>query len=489
MKRLRCVLVFVLASALAPSTAAAFHPALSFEKTANEGGGGGIYFTGSPRDKGYDCAICHVEPAGTIAAELATDPPELAAGSYRPGSTYQLTVRLLGEHRGFGTRSNQNSFLLEAVDDQAVPAGAFVGLDLERVGVVDDGRVLGGRAGPETEWTFGWRAPAAGGGAVTFHLGVVDGDGAGNASEAQTDPNGDDVAMVALRACEGAPGCAARPRRAATESVAAGCTTAAGERDGGMIALVVALLVLCGRRSRRARAGALAVVLASSASGCHDPIVPAECAGRVCGADAGGEGDGAAACRESWVCSSWEAPPGSDEATRTCIDANEIGTTVCKPTEGPVTLPALDLEYYKCNVHPIVQRGCSMMACHGTEIGRAYRVYARGRLRNDEVVNRTGTCIPSTGQVNLREEGTGTVMCEGWLPHTAREWKKNYDSARSFMLDVADPAQSDLLRQPVVGGKPHIEVKLFRTTDADYLTIHAWLSGATLGRTCATGVN
>jgi hypothetical protein len=189
------------------------------------------------------------------------------------------------------------------------------------------------------------------------------------------------------------------------------------------------------------------------------------------------------------VCGSWEAPLGSDQATRTCTDTNEVGTTECKPTEGPVTLPALDLEAYKCNVHPILQRGCGMLACHGTETGRALRVYARGRLRNDEVVNRTGTCLPTTGQVNLNMAGTGTVMCEGWLPHTAREWKKSYDSARSFMIGVTDPTQSDLLRQPVVGGKPHVEVKLFRTTDADYEAIRAWLAGGTLGRTCNTGVN
>jgi hypothetical protein len=239
---------------------------------------------------------------------------------------------------------------------------------------------------------------------------------------------------------------------------------------------------------RRRRVALLAITLAA---GCFDPRTPAECPDRVCGQDPGDddETDGGPACAESWECTTWEAPLGSDQATRTCVDRNDTGTTACKPSEGPVTLPALDLDYYKCRVSPIIQRGCAMMGCHGTETGRPFRTYARGRLRNDQIVNRTGTCIPQTGQVNLQEAGTGTVMCEGWLPHTAEEWKKNFDSARSFMLGVTDPADSDLLLQPVVGGKPHIEIKLFRDTDADYATIRDWLGGATLGQACNTGVN
>ncbi len=476
-------LAMVCAIVAAPAPAAAFHPVLSFEKTANEGGGAGLYFTGSPRHKGYDCAICHADPAGRITAEVTSVPADLVAGSYAPGATYDLVVRLTGEHRGFGTRSNQNSFLVEVGDDRDLAAGDFVALDPDEMTLVDDGRVLGGRAGPDTAWRFGWRAPAAGSGAVTMYLGVVDGDGAGNAVDAQTDPNGDDVAMIRLRACEGASGCADRPRRAADESVAAGC--AAGGGSNGLAS--VGLILLAAVISLRRRIAAMGLIVAATAAGCFDPTVPAECPGRVCGADPGDGGAGG--CLESWACSSWEAPLGSQQATRTCADANQVGTTECKPSEGPVTLPALDLDYYKCNVHPIVQRGCAMQGCHGTETGRPYRVYARGRLRNDEVVNRTGTCIPATGQVNLDEAGTGTVMCEGWLPHTTREWKKNFDSARSFMLDVATPADSDLLLMPVVGGKPHIEVKLFRATDVEYRTIRDWLGGAALGRTCTTGVN
>ena len=194
-------------------------------------------------------------------------------------------------------------------------------------------------------------------------------------------------------------------------------------------------------------------------------------------------------CPEAWQCTSWEAQPGSDIATRTCTDTNQAGTTECKPSEGPITLPALDFEMYKCEIHPIWQRGCGMMGCHGTDTERPFRVYTRGRLRNKQIVNRTGTCIPQTGTVDLQVAGSGTVMCEGWLPHTAEEWKKSFDSSRSFMIEVASPESSPLLTEPTIGGPAHAGIKMFRPSDAAYQKIQAWLGGAKLGTTCVTGRN
>src|SRR4051794_10154419 len=49
------------------------------------------------------------------------------------------------------------------------------------------------------------------------------------------------------------------------------------------------------------------------------------------------------ACAESWNCTSWAA--GSEgKYSRVCMDANGCGTTTAKPQEGPITLPALDLQ-------------------------------------------------------------------------------------------------------------------------------------------------
>jgi len=472
MKRLLIALAFVFL--------AGFHPAASFEKSANEGGGGGLFYTGALRDKGYDCAICHVDPAEQVAIELVAE-PALSGGTYTPGTEYAITLTMVGEHRGFGAVSNRNTFLAEVVTDADAPAGSFAA-DLDRFELVDDDRVVASAAGAETTWSFTWQAPASGAGALTFHVGLVDGDGASDPGSSSTDPNGDDVAMLALRLCEGAPGCADRPRRERDDSAAAGCSTA----GGGLGTLAIVLVALAALHRRRA------LILLFALAGCFDPKTPAECRDRICGEDPGDDEDELDAgplCAESWECSTWAAPLGSDQATRTCTDRNSTGTTACKPSEGPVTLPDLDLDFFQCRVSPVIQRGCSMMGCHGTETGRPFRTYARGRLRNDQIVNRTGTCIPMTGQVNLDEAGTATVMCEGWLPHTNEEWKKMFDSARSFMLGVTDPADSDLLLMPVVGGKPHIEIKLFRDTDADYATLRDWLGGATLGQACNTGVN
>jgi hypothetical protein len=574
MKAIVCLLV-------ATGTAHAFHSATVFDDSAENGGGNRLYFTGSPRGKGYDCSICHTDAAKQIAAKVELTPP--VAGAYVPGQLYTVAVTLVGEHRGFGAASNQNSFAAEIVDDLAQPAGTLATPDLETVALVDDGRAVGGisKGNGTTAWTFAWQAPAAG--AVTLYVGLVDGDGASDPTLELTDPGGDDVATAAVRLCETAPGCADRPAQAETSSAAAGCDTggatsllasslpvlvrprrqprapssrrssagdraapadvgvapgraAAGDRAGAG-ARQRSPATTCrrtgrgrgDRRRRRSRSpasrsaigsrargrqpiprasatsvpspraslapawrrrGWLARLLGGAAlvlvAGCFDPTVPAECPDHVCN---GSGGPDASDCRESWVCSSWEAPPGSDQATRTCVDQNKVGTTDCKPSEGPVTLPALDFDKFECEVQPILQRDCAFMGCHGTDTGRPFRDYARGRWRNDEIVNRTGTCIPQTGQVDLQVAGSGTVMCEGWLPHTAAEWKKNFDSARSFMLDAATPEDSLMLRMPTVGGLSHIDIKLFRSTDPAYATIRDWLGGATLGRTCDPGRN
>ncbi len=461
MKRL--VLVLLLAG---------FHQPASFEAGAGDGGGNRVYFDGSPRHKGYDCTACHTDAPRAITAQIAATPA--LAGAYQPGASYQIAVTLVGEHAGFGAADNQNGFVAEIVDDTAAPAGMLASPDLDVAQTIDDGNVIAGEGRGATAWAFTWTAPAAGAGAVTLYLGMVDGNGAASAQVPENDPGGDDVAVARLRLCEGSAGCAAPPAAVQTESKAAGCSASGG---GGSLLVVLALL---GLRRRR-------VLAACVLAGCFAPNVPGECPDHVCGTPGGGA-DGSSTCKESWTCTSWEAPPGSDQATRSCTDANNIGTTECMPPT-TATLPPLDLDYYKCRVHPIFQRGCGQMGCHGMDTGHAFRIYTRGRWRNNETVASVNTC-PSPGQpVNLQTSGSGTVMCEGWLPHTAAEWKKSFDSARSFMLDVTQPEDSLLLREAAKGGLPHAQVKLFAAGDADYQTIASWLGGASLGSTCNTGKN
>ena len=253
---------------------------------------------------------------------------------------------------------------------------------------------------------------------------------------------------------------------------------------------------------RRARVWVVGIALVAAAAGCASKetssTTSGPCTSGICGS--GGESSTASGagssmttttsggCAESWSCTPWSK--GADGMyARTCTDAAACGTTAQKPSEGPVALPELDLDYYKCNVEPILDGSCSMLGCHGVEQGRALKIYARGRLRHKETVAQVSSCPVGPQMIDLSAEGTGTVMCIGWSPHTAAEWQENFDTVRSFMVGITDPEQSDLLAQPVYGGKAHTGVHLFAKTDADYQTIKSWLGGAKLGMACNPGAN
>ena len=250
---------------------------------------------------------------------------------------------------------------------------------------------------------------------------------------------------------------------------------------------------------------ALSLLLASFAiAGCGQPAAkpPGGCPAGICGAGGSGPSSGSGpsgsgpstsassggGCVASWTCTPWQKGP-SSQFTRACTDGSNCGTTTGKPAEGPVALPDLDLDYYKCKVEPIFDRGCAMIGCHGSETGRDFKIYARGRLRHQEMVPQVSSCPVGPQTVDLAQMGTGTVMCVGWSPHTDAEWQSNYDISRSFMIGLTDPDQSDLIAQPIVGGKAHAGVHLFGKTDPEYATLKAWLGGAKLGSTCNPAPN
>jgi hypothetical protein len=173
---------------------------------------------------------------------------------------------------------------------------------------------------------------------------------------------------------------------------------------------------------------------------------------------------------------------------RTCTDLNACGTTNDKPSE-TATLPALDFNFYKSNVEPIMNRKCSMLGCHGTESGRALRLYSRGRLRlaNENYIEGRGDCLRAVDATTPSEQCIGSIHCVcGWSSHTSAEWQRNFDSARGFGLDTqGNPIppervdESDLIAQAIVGGKAHAGIHLFRSGDADHDTLRQWLSGTT----------
>lgn len=201
-------------------------------------------------------------------------------------------------------------------------------------------------------------------------------------------------------------------------------------------------------------------------------------------------------CTESWICGPWETTgSGSNAGTRTCRDANQCGTTKNQPVL-TATLPALNMNYFKCNVQPILDGKCAQLACHGSETDRALRVYARGRLRNNETIPANSATLCPLGNpqaVPLDTQCTGSVegVCRS-CSHTASEWQKNFDSARGFGLDanlqlipMAQLDTSDLIAQPIVGGKVHANIHLFDAGSTDHTTLKNWLSGMTLA-TCTT---
>jgi hypothetical protein len=206
----------------------------------------------------------------------------------------------------------------------------------------------------------------------------------------------------------------------------------------------------------------------------------------------GGPTTSSGMCAEAWQCTPWETDGTSDAAKRTCTDLTKCGTTNSKPAE-TATLPALDLDYYKCKVEPILDRSCAHLGCHGTETGRALRVYARGRLRHTGEMLVQNTCGNPNGMV-LSDKCIGSIECGCFTaPHTATEWSRNFDAVRGFDLDAAgNPLAagmedtSDLIAQPIVGGKAHAGVHLFAAADPEHATFKSWLGGAKLGMTCVT---
>jgi hypothetical protein len=199
--------------------------------------------------------------------------------------------------------------------------------------------------------------------------------------------------------------------------------------------------------------------------------------------------DANAVCVEAWLCTPWQTDGASDTATRTCTDQNACGTTVSLPTL-TATLPALDPEFYECSVEPALTHGCSMLGCHGTETGRAYRIYARGRLRiTGQTIVEPG-CLQG-GTPHASEECIGSIECRCWsVPQMDLERRLSFDSARGFALGadglpLADMADSELLAQPQVGGEfAHAGIAYWTTTDPDYTTVKSWLEGATRGTPC-----
>lgn len=230
--------------------AAAYHEVRSFPVSANFGGGAGYYYTGSPRFKGYTCALCHTGGEGRASVSVTSDPAELtASGTYTPGQTYRIDVELIGEHRGLGSAFNPNTFTAEVVDQGGAAAGALGVGDDPVVELTGGGQIAiaEGFGNGETTWSFFWSAPDADG-PLGFYLALLDGDGASDPEVRFIDPFNDDVATFTRTLCRRGAECAEPPPEPEPESPASGCQSAPG---GGPWWLAAVLLAVFWRRGAR----------------------------------------------------------------------------------------------------------------------------------------------------------------------------------------------------------------------------------------------
>ncbi|MBK6686524.1 MAG: hypothetical protein IPG45_18790 [Deltaproteobacteria bacterium] len=138
MRKLTCTLLFAVVSA--PGLASAYSDTMSFARDPSAdtaGGGGGLYFTGSPRQHGLDCAACHVEPSGEVGLRLSAlldgEEVSLFKNGYQLGRTYEIEVAfdgdLLTPQAPCGAENTEvcdlNLFALEILDERGQGGGTF----------------------------------------------------------------------------------------------------------------------------------------------------------------------------------------------------------------------------------------------------------------------------------------------------------------------------------------------------------------------------
>lgn len=144
------------------------------------GGGGGLRFTGSPREK-WDCGVCHVSEQPHTFTVVATG-RDLATQGYVPGERYELEVET-------ATPGKKNAFALEFTNRSGDPAGVVsvdpqtphlcTSLTPEPVDPVEviEGRVAMTYACEVAKWRVVWTAPAQDDGVVTLYASLVEGNG------------------------------------------------------------------------------------------------------------------------------------------------------------------------------------------------------------------------------------------------------------------------------------------------------------------------
>ncbi len=213
--------------------AAYSEPALFEADAVVYGGGGGRFFTGSPRD-GFTCEVCHTD-ASPLELQLDGLPPR----RYEPGAFYIFEVSWPQDQRAtivsemVGPEGDAIGELTVPPPESRTPADLCLGGGFApTITETPDGRVVASTpACGASRMRLGWRAPDEVIEDAWLHVAAVAGDGS-------EDPYGDAIDVIA------------RPLSRRSEATS-GCRLGDADRAHPLLALALLLALVGARRRRR----------------------------------------------------------------------------------------------------------------------------------------------------------------------------------------------------------------------------------------------
>lgn len=150
------------------------------------------------------------------------------------------------------------------------------------------------------------------------------------------------------------------------------------------------------------------------------------------------------------------------------LAAGALSACVAEPNE-VVGWQTMDRQSFACEVEPVLERECSMPACHGAP-GRRMPVYAPGRMRI------YGELVAALAAQTAEDRDAGHHP-----KLTEHEIDANFAAARAMVLAVGD-ASTPLLDKPLAvaaGGGYHApDGDVFASRDdAGYQALLRWVNG------------
>ena len=146
------------------------------------------------------------------------------------------------------------------------------------------------------------------------------------------------------------------------------------------------------------------------------------------------------------------------------------GIAGCEVQAPERDLPWLSVDFFRCEVQPVLIRECSAPACHGNQ-GRRMKVLAPGRMR-----------MQAEFLAALQGQGQGEAAAGHQPPLTQAETEYNLVQARGMIRPYASADDSPLLNRPLsigAGGNYHApDGDVFASRlDPGYVAISRWIEG------------